>query len=75
MIAIFLLLVQLGNKPWCSVLPNTPNNCHALDPKECDGTPVRYCIWDSKAECEKNKIYSDERCEITTDRRIHIQGD
>ena len=54
--------VQLGTKPWCYQLPNTPNNCHAQDSKDCDGAPATYCIYDTKQQCEANKLYSDEKC-------------
>lgn len=63
MITLLAVLVSLGDKPWCSVLPNTKQECHALDKADCNGVPAKYCIWDSKAECEKNKLYSDEKCE------------
>lgn len=66
LIVISLLMVQLGEKPWCSILPNTPNECHAVEKEDCDGKAATYCIWDSKDECEKNRIYSNERCEPNT---------
>ena len=59
----FALLTQLGDNPWCTVLPNTPAQCHAQDPKDCDGVPAKYCIWDSESDCKRYKIYPDERCE------------
>lgn len=60
---VVTVTVQLGEKPWCYVLPNTQANCHALDKADCDGKPARYCIYDSKEACEAGKLYSDETCE------------
>lgn len=57
-----IMYANMGNKSWCYVLPNTQEHCHAIDKADCDGVPAVYCIYDSREDCEKGKLYSDEYC-------------
>lgn len=61
-ILVIATISVLGNKPWCSVLPNTPNACAAQDKKDCNGNPSYYCFYQTKEECEASKLYSFEYC-------------